>query len=46
MPENASFTVKVPLLPKLTLPVPETEMPPLRLIAPPAAAEMVPWQYK
>ena len=32
-------------VPKLTLPVPETVTPPLRLIEPPVAAEIVPWQF-
>ena len=42
--DSGSFTVKLPL-PKLTLPVPETVTPPLRLIEPPGAAEIVPWQF-
>ena len=37
------MTVRVPL-PKLTMPVPESTRPLLRLMEPPAAAVMVPWQ--
>ena len=41
MPDGALFTLTAPL-PKLTLPVPETATPPLRLIEPFATAESVP----
>ena len=43
MPEAVSLTVRVPL-PKLTVPVPESISPLLRLMEPPVAAVMAPWQ--
>ncbi len=44
MPDAVPLAVKLPL-PKLTLAIPESVTPPLRLIQPPAAAEIVPWQF-
>ena len=41
--EAESFVVRFPL-PKLTEPVPESVNPPLRLMAPPETAVIVPWQ--
>ena len=44
MPDSKSLTVKLPP-PRPMLAVPETVTPPFRLIQPPAAAEMAPWQF-
>ena len=41
--ERASFVVRLPP-PRLTAPLPESVSPPLRLMSPPEAARIVPWQ--
>ena len=38
------LSIERELYPKLTLPLPESSSPPLRLIKPPLAAAIVPWQ--
>ena len=44
MPEAVSLTVRFAPLPKLTVPLPESVSPLLRLMTPPEAAVIVPWQ--